>query len=250
MKAHDAHEGVEFERRAPNEGTIDIGLFHQVIDIVGFDASTVKDADALCGVCAKGLIELLAQESVNFLGLCGGGGVACTDSPDGFVGDHDLFGLFAITVCEGSVELGGKQRESLVGLALGETFADAKDRRDAFGEQSIDFFSNEGIRFVKVLASFGVSNDAIATAGGLEHGRRDLARECAFVGGVDVLAADCDGCVFKDLCCGMEGGRGRGDHDFDVRRERGKGFAQSRCEVHSFGDGLKHFPVASDQCFA
>ena len=85
----DGDEVLGLEGSTTNQATINILLGENLLGVAGLAATTVENGGALCS-----LTELLGQDAadvgVNLLGLLGGSGLAGTDSPYGFVGEHDL----------------------------------------------------------------------------------------------------------------------------------------------------------------
>src|SRR5215831_780189 len=88
-EAHDAREGLRVEARAADERAIDVGLRHQVVDVLGLNGAAVLDADRLRGR-AEASGELPTHEPMDLLSERGGRRPAGSDGPHRLVGDDHL----------------------------------------------------------------------------------------------------------------------------------------------------------------
>ena len=98
-------KGLRVETCAADEGSIDIGLGHEVGGILRFDTAAVEDADGGPGG-TKERDKELSNLLMDIVGLFGGGYFASTDGPDRLVGDDQLLELVGRESGEGRADLG------------------------------------------------------------------------------------------------------------------------------------------------
>src|SRR5437870_2104937 len=91
LEMDDPGECRGVEARAAHECAVDVGLRHQVVDVLGLDRAAVLDPDRVAGG-AEPRTEPLAHEPVHLLRGLGRGGAAGADRPNRLVGDHQLGG--------------------------------------------------------------------------------------------------------------------------------------------------------------
>src|SRR5262245_29787579 len=136
---NDTEKIVGCQTGAADEAAIDVGGGHEFGGVGGLDAAPVQDANGLGGGGTEGGGELAADVGVGFGGLLGGRVAAGADGPDGFVGDDETGELIGLEAGEAGVDLLGEDVVGLVGVALGEGFADAEYRTQAGGDGGFYF---------------------------------------------------------------------------------------------------------------
>ena len=97
-------KGLGVETCAADEGSIDIGLGHEVGGILRFDTAAVEDTDGGSGG-PKERDKELSNLLMDFVGLFGGGYFAGADGPDRFVGDDQLLELVGRVSGQGGADL-------------------------------------------------------------------------------------------------------------------------------------------------
>src|SRR5436305_3156385 len=90
LEVDQGREGFRVEACAADQAAVDFRLRHQTLNIVGLNASAVKDPDLRRGVVAELRAGLTANDAVRIGGDIWGGCFAGPDGPDGLVRDHDL----------------------------------------------------------------------------------------------------------------------------------------------------------------
>ncbi len=188
----DFGEGLGVEAGSADEGAVDFRLVEQGDGVVGLDAASVEDADAVGYVAAQAAGDLAADEQVGFGCHLGRGGLAGADGPDGLVGDDDIFRVFRSDTDKGKRDLLAQDFVGVSSFALGEDFADADDGRELVLERGGQLFVHQLIGLVEVLAALGVADDDVRRANGREHENGGFAGVGAFFGPVHVLSADGD----------------------------------------------------------
>ena len=100
---------------------------HEFLGIGWGHTTSVKDT-GLPSHCFSGKPNQVgADEGVGFLGLFRGGGEACADCPDRFVGNHDLGDLLGRESLESGLKLLLKNGLFLSGLTFLKGLADTED---------------------------------------------------------------------------------------------------------------------------
>src|SRR2546425_9354037 len=242
----DSRELGRVETRAPDECAVDVGLGHEGVDISGFHAAAIEDADAPGRRVGREADELAADGVVHFLRLPRGRGAARADRPDRLVGDHAPGDLGGRGAGEGARHLPLDDRGGRVGVPLGERLADADGRRELGGEDGVQAAVHRLVGLAEVLAALGVPDDDVRAPRLAQHRRRDLAGVGALRLPVDVLRPETDLRAGNCLGDGLEGREGRGD------RHLAAGYAADRLgersrERHGLASRPVHLPVAGDQ---
>src|SRR5947199_2558961 len=91
--SHDRNKSRRVQARAADQRAVDLGLGHEPVDVLGLDAATVEDPDALSDLLRPELREQTAQVPVDLAGLGRWRVDARPDGPDRPVGDEDLSNL-------------------------------------------------------------------------------------------------------------------------------------------------------------
>src|SRR5579872_977572 len=89
-KIYDFCERDRVEARAAHQHAVDLGLRHERLGVVRFDASAVQNADTPGRVLAKAGAHLTANHGVCLSRHFGRGGLAGPDGPNGLISDHDF----------------------------------------------------------------------------------------------------------------------------------------------------------------
>lgn len=113
------------------------------------------------------------------------------DGPNRFVSDNDLAPV--LDLVSYGVELTDNDVDGFVRLTLFESFTDAKDDAEVFGESSSGFLGYVGVGFMEKSATFGVAEDDPGDGGLFEHRDRDFTGEGTAGLVVGVLRSDGDG---------------------------------------------------------
>src|SRR5262245_2982140 len=178
LERDDPGECRGVEARAAHERAVDIGLRHQLVDVLGLHRPAVLDPDPVPR-SAEPRAHALAHERVHLLGGLRRRGPAGADRPDRLVGDHELGRARLGHQREAARELAGHDVDRAAGLALLERLADAHDRRDPGREQRRGLVRYVRVALAVVGAALAVADDRIATAELREHRGGDLTCECA-----------------------------------------------------------------------
>src|SRR3989442_1571862 len=67
--SHDSNKSRRVQARAADQRAVDLGLGHELVDVLGLDAAAVEDPDALGDLLRPELREQTAQIPVDFAGL-------------------------------------------------------------------------------------------------------------------------------------------------------------------------------------
>src|SRR2546429_9747728 len=67
--SHDSNKSRRVQARAAHQRAVDLGLGHELVDVLGLDAATVEDPDALCDLLRRELREQNAQAPVDLARL-------------------------------------------------------------------------------------------------------------------------------------------------------------------------------------
>src|SRR5690606_37417807 len=129
------------QRRASDQGAIDVLASEQARGFVGLDVAAVEDA-GLLGELGGLRGEAGADHGVDLLRLLGAGDLAGADGPDGLVGDDALARLVGEESEEG-VELPADDLERLAALSLVEGLTDADDGDEALAHRVTDLVGDE-----------------------------------------------------------------------------------------------------------
>src|SRR2546427_469719 len=88
--SHDSNKSRRVQARAADQRAVDLGLGHELVDVLGLDAAAVEDPDALGDLLRPELREQTAQIPVDFAGLARCRVDARPDGPDRLGGEDDL----------------------------------------------------------------------------------------------------------------------------------------------------------------
>ena len=89
LKIHDGRKLLRVQACAADQRPINLDLRHQSLDIVGFDAAPIKDAQAAARSTVNILGSHTAQKSVRICGNFRGCGAPGPDRPDRLVSDDN-----------------------------------------------------------------------------------------------------------------------------------------------------------------
>ena len=177
----------------------------------------------------------------------GRGAAAGADRPDGLVGDRDLQHLRAArgrrarrrAACVRRRSVSPPSRSASLSPMQSTGSSPARERRRELARERL-------VRLAEERAALGVAEQHAGRAGVDQHAARDLAREGALGGVVDVLAPDADAGVADALGDDVERGERRADGEVDLvelvdeRQERA-------AEVGRLRARLEHLPVAGHE---
>src|SRR4029453_11685778 len=189
LEFDDPGECRGIETRAAHQRAVDVGLRHQVVDVLGLHRPAVLDPDRVPR-SAEARPQALAHERVDLLGGLRSGGAAGTDRPDRLVCDHELAGARFGHQREAARELPRHHVDRAAGLALLERFADADDRHDVRREQGRGLVRHVRVALPVVGPPLAVTDDHVATAELGQHSGGDLARERALRVRVHILCRE------------------------------------------------------------
>src|SRR5437773_1808662 len=119
----------------PSTVGVALGLGHELVDVLGLDAATVEDPDALSDLLRRELREQTAQVPVDLAGLGRRRVDARPDGPDRLVGEDDLPKLCGRHAGEPGAQLALHRREGKSLAPLLGGLADAEDGREALGQR-------------------------------------------------------------------------------------------------------------------
>ena len=210
----DRREAVRVEARAADQRAVDVGLGHQLADVVGLDGPAVLDPE---GRRVEGPGRDRPHVGVRLLGDLRRRGAAGADRPDRLVGDHELAAARGRHPGEAARELALEpRRRSGPPRAARAT----RRRRRSAGSRASSSRARLARHVVVGLAeqraALAVADDRVAAAGRREHPRRDLAGEGA-------LRASCTFCAAA--------APGSGEPPRDGRSSAVKGGASDHLDV-------------------
>ena len=82
VEARHFGEGLSLQRGTSDEGAINVGLSHELLDVARLRGAAVKDTSGLSGFSSEVLCEGLADRAAHFLRILGGRGLTRADRPD------------------------------------------------------------------------------------------------------------------------------------------------------------------------
>src|ERR1700722_6408392 len=173
------------------------------------------------------------------------GRLASANSPNRLVRKENTREVGGGQRIDSALELAFEDGMGMVGFPFRQAFANADDGDQAGGEGGLQAVIDRGVRFAKVLAAFGVTDNDGAAAGIGDHGHGNFAGIGAFGLPVGVLSGDGDFGAAGGVNGGDQRSVGRGDDNVarvaasDERVEGGK-------EGAGFRLGLEHLPVSSN----
>src|SRR5437870_9315880 len=91
--SYDSNKSRRVQARAADQRAVDLGLGHEPVDVLGLDAATVEDPDALSDLLRPELREQTAQVPVDLAGLGRCRVDARPDGPDRLVCVVDVLKL-------------------------------------------------------------------------------------------------------------------------------------------------------------
>jgi len=213
---HDLGEGVGIEACAANQGTVNLGLVEQGAGVIGLDTAAIQDAHVLGDFAAQVTRHFAANDKMGFGGHFRRGRLAGSYRPNWLVSDHDGERVFREGSDERAADLALQYLCGLTVFALRQDFTDADDGYDAVFEGGLELLGDNLVSFAEVLPAFGVSDQSVGAADGLQLGDRGFAGIGALLGEVDVLSAN-----------GNAGsGKGRGDGRNQERRRKQGNFVK------------------------
>ena len=146
------------ERGTTHEETIDIRLGNQVSTVARVGRPTVLDPGCSCNLSRHVLSEPLPHVGMCVLGNGWSGSLACTNSPDGFISDHNsrplLYGAL------NSIKLLLKDVVGLTSLSLLKCLTNAEDSLETGGLSLGDLLSNDFVSLTEELSTLGVAHES------------------------------------------------------------------------------------------
>ena len=88
--SNDAHEVLCLERCSADESTVDVGFGEEFGCVAWLAAASVEDGHVVGHSLAILLTQQPTDEGMDLLCLIACSGLACSDGPDGLVGDDDV----------------------------------------------------------------------------------------------------------------------------------------------------------------
>mmetsp|Transcript_28638 Transcript_28638/g.91721 ORF Transcript_28638/g.91721 Transcript_28638/m.91721 type:complete len:312 (+) Transcript_28638:246-1181(+) len=239
----DAPKGVRLEAGAADEGAVDVGARHQVVDVVVVDRATVLDHHRVGNLLAVVLDEPAADVRVRLLRHLGRRREAGADGPHRLVRDDDVLHHRRVHPRQSLGELRGANVERLAGLALLLELADAEDGLEPARQDLEHLLVHVRVRVAEDRPPLRVAGQHIVGADALDHRGRDRAREGARVLPVAVLRAEADLAASQRL---LDRNQERGRH---AHRHVDAGRLVRLCrdglrERHSLVEVRVHLPVA------
>src|SRR3989442_13981678 len=140
--SHDSNKSRRVQARAADQRAVDLGLGHELVDVLGLDAAAVEDPDALGDLLRPELREQTAQIPVDFAGLARCRVDARPDGPDRLVGEDDLPELCGRHAGEPGAQLALHRREGKSLAPLLGSLAGAEDGREATVPRRAELYSN------------------------------------------------------------------------------------------------------------
>jgi len=86
----DAEEVVGLEAGTADQGTVNVSLGHQALDVIRLDTAAIEDAHGIGRRLTEQACQQAADEGVHLLRLGVAGGLSGTNRPDRLVGDDRL----------------------------------------------------------------------------------------------------------------------------------------------------------------
>ncbi len=173
---------------------------------------------------------------------------ACTDRPDGLVGDDKILGVRPGR--QRADELRRDHLDRAAFVALGERLAHAQDRRHPRLQHRIGLGLHDRVRLGMLRTTFRVADDDEAAAEILQHVGRNVPGEGAGRFGVAVLRAQPNAAARQRLRDGCQIGIGRADEHVGGRRRQGAHEGLHRAgKLGRVGKPTVHLPVSGNQRF-
>src|SRR5208337_344475 len=188
---------VVFQACPADKGAVNIGTFHQGIDIIGRYAAAVEYSNSFSRCNSVKCGEFFAYVMMGILCLFRCSGLAGADRPNRLIGNYnagcgDILQPFA--------DLPFQDIECLPGLTLIKGLADTKDDFQIMLSRNFRFPVKNFICFFEILASFRMADNNMAAPGISKHGWSDLTGICAFLLIEQVLCSKVYGTVCQEFC--------------------------------------------------
>ena len=132
-------------------------------------------------------------------------------------------------------------------LADLEGLAAAEDGNKAGGNESLSLLVLVLVGLVEVVATLGVTDDAVGAASGLEHVARGLTGEGTLGLPVHVLCTEGNGGSLNTVMNRGDVDGRRADEHLNAGRNLGQSLSQLVGELGGLGDVVVHLPVTSDK---
>ena len=138
-------------------------------------------------------------------------------------------------------------------LNIGASLADlkglaaAEDGNKTGGNESLSLLVLVLVGLVEVVATLGVTDDAVGAASGLEHVARGLTGEGTLGLPVHVLCTEGNGGSLNTVMNRGDVDGRRADEHLDAGRNLGQSLSQLVGELGGLGDVVVHLPVTSDK---
>lgn len=239
-------EAVSLETGSSDQGTVNIGLNHEVRDIVGFDASTVENADRTSGIRIEAPSEPVTNRLVHLLSLCRGGGLASANCPDRFVSEDTTNHLLRCQAGKIVLELPLDDSNLAARLPFREGLPTAEDGGQTEVESGAHFAVDDRVGVAVEGTTLGVADDDVRAAGVAEHITADFPGVRAVFGlGGEVLGRDVNVAAFEAIGNRFDGKVRWGDNDVAMGRVGDKGF-EGGDGGDRVPDQFEHLPVTSN----
>ena len=184
---------------------------------------------------------------MHLLCLLGRGGLARTDSPNGFIGDDGIVDGIAVQVEQAFLQLFLDNLEMTACLTLFQHLTHAINGRHIILNQTVNLLSKDFVGLTKVFPSLAVTHNAVVHIDGFQHLGRHLACVSTLVISAAILCAHIE-TLFIEFKVGQQFKirEWRADDDFavqvihfvkTVKDVIDQGLCLIECEVH--------FPVSS-----
>src|SRR5437868_1878898 len=166
---HDSRERFGFEAGSPDQCTVDVRPANQTLDMVGFDAPTVKDSRSFRNGISEHLLDARSDEGVHLFCCIWSRGTPGTNRPYGLVSENHTEGLRGCQVCQSLSQLRPDHRFRSPGVALFKPLAYAHNWDQSDAKSRACFLVHRFISLTVVLSSLGMADDDVTGAGLRNH---------------------------------------------------------------------------------
>ena len=183
-----------------------------------------------------------------FLRLFGCGCFACTNGPDGFISNNDLFHIFCGNTCQTAFDLNAYPFDRNACFTLFQCFTAAHDRHNACFQRFFHFFIYHFVCFAEILTAFRMTQHHIAYAHFFQHRCGYFACECAVIFEVHIFCTNANACALQFFQNGIQIHERYTEYHFC--------FIRSNLILHQLTEFCRflrsfiHFPVACNNHFS
>mmetsp|Transcript_45779 Transcript_45779/g.128808 ORF Transcript_45779/g.128808 Transcript_45779/m.128808 type:complete len:336 (-) Transcript_45779:28-1035(-) len=231
------------ERSTSHKESINIGLGRKTGSGLSAGRSTVKDTGLVGNIGSSNFSEVLADISMGFLSLLGGGSKTSTDGPDGFIGNDNIFPVFLGE----NISIGLDLREDeIVGgssFTVFKGFSTACHDLESLVQGVLRLRRNLSITF-SLSTTFGVTNNCPLGSHISQHIGTSLTSVSTVSLGPDILGTDGD-ISAKPVLDRLKVKLGWADNYFGIRAK--SHLVQHRDELIGLGNGSIALPVSSNE---